>query len=113
MPALTDVDLSGVAIAAYSGYEGPGGTWITYYPADGVPNFAFCNQNMYQGKTSLNSIILPASITSIGNSAFKNCEGLSTINVPPLVTSIGNSAFSYCKRLIAINIPSLVTSIGD
>jgi hypothetical protein len=102
MPSLTDIDLSGVKIVAYAGY-----------PADGVPEFAFSNMNMAQGKTNLNSVILPESVTSIGYSSFKNCEGLTTINIPPLVTLIGSYAFTNCTRITTINIPSAVTSIGD
>ncbi|MCQ2129728.1 MAG: leucine-rich repeat domain-containing protein [Bacteroidaceae bacterium] len=60
---------------------------------------------------SLQTISIPSSVTSIGNSAFKDCHSLQSINLPSGVTSIGNSAFTRCSTLQSINIPSGVTSI--
>lgn len=46
---------------------------------------------------SLSKIVIPASVTSIGNSAFFDCLSLSKIVIPNSVTSIGDRAFSYCS----------------
>ena len=112
MPSLIDIDLSGVTIVAYTGAEGTYGTSNISYPANGIPNYTFCNAITNQGKISLNSIILPPTITSIGNSAFKNCEGLTAINIPSTITSIGDSAFGYCSKLTSLTIPSSAILIG-
>ena len=71
-------------------------------------------------KTSSNTLItgcaktvIPASVTSIGSSAFSDCSSLTTITIPEGVTSIGSSAFSGCSSLTAITIPESVTSIGS
>ena len=113
MPVLSDINLGDVTIVAYSGTEGTGGKWTTYYPENGIPNYAFCSEITKQGKAALNSISLPSSVNTIGKSAFENCEGLTNINIPPSVTTIGESAFSYCFKIANnINIPSSVTYIG-
>ena len=52
-------------------------------------------------------------LTSIGNSAFYNCDGLTTIEIPNSVTSIGEKAFGWCTGLTTIEIPNSVTSIGE
>lgn len=57
--------------------------------------------------------IIPDSVTSIGNGAFYDCDGLTSINIPDSVTSIGNNVFSFCTGLTSIIIPNSVTSIGD
>ena len=60
-----------------------------------------------------NSVIpTDGSVTSIGNYAFFECEGLSGITIPSSVTSIGDWAFYYCTNLKNITIPDSVTSIG-
>ena len=61
----------------------------------------------------LTSIKLPEGIMNIGNSVFSKCYGLKSIEIPESVTSIGKWAFGYCMNLENINIPESVTSIGD
>jgi len=89
---------------------------------------------------NLESVSIPASVTSIGERAFENCgseataltvsfaEGstpltigesafeysnLKSIDIPNRVTSIGNSAFYNCSKLESVSIPASVTSIGE
>ena len=73
---------------------------------------AFNNGYEYKCK-NLEGIILPSSVTSIGDFAFFECIGLTSITIPSSVTSIGNDAFEGCSGLTSITIPSSVTSIGD
>lgn len=44
--------------------------------------------------------------------AFNNCKFITDIIIPNSVTSIGEHAFSTCKSLTSINIPDSVTTIG-
>ena len=67
--------------------------------------FSFCS--------SLSEIVIPSSVTSIGDGAFSCCHSLSEIVIPSSVTSIGDHAFSGCDSLSEIVIPSGVTSIGN
>ena len=67
--------------------------------------FSFCS--------SLSEIVIPSSVTSIGDGAFSCCHSLSEIVIPSSVTSIGAHAFSGCNSLSEIVIPFSVTSIGD
>ncbi|MGM9664021.1 MAG: leucine-rich repeat domain-containing protein, partial [Eubacteriales bacterium] len=53
------------------------------------------------------------SVTSIGGSAFYDCDSLTSITIPEGVTSIGWAAFRGCSSLTSITIPDSVTSIGD
>ena len=62
---------------------------------------------------SLTSINIPNSVTTIGNSVFKNCISLTSITIPNSVTTIGRSAFTGCTNLTSVTIPNSITTIKD
>ena len=70
----------------------------------------------------LTSVDIPSSVsyngqtytvTSIGETAFYDCENLTSVTIPDGVTSIGSSAFHLSEKLTSITIPNSVTSIAD
>ena len=61
----------------------------------------------------LTSVTVPDSVTSIGDGAFWECTHLASVNIPDNVTRIGNNTFSSCHSLKSITIPDSVTSIGS
>ena len=62
---------------------------------------------------SLTSVTIPDSITSIGDLAFNNCISLTSVTIGDSVTSIGYGAFGDCSSLTSVTIPDSVTTIGD
>ena len=69
--------------------------------------------NLYLKGELVTDLVIPDSVTSIGEYAFRNCTYLTSIAIPSSVTSIGERAFSGCTSLTSITIPSSVTSIGE
>ncbi len=70
--------------------------------------------NLYiGGKLIEGELIIPDSVTSIGNYAFYGCSGLTSVTIPDSVKSIGTYAFYACTSLTIVTIPDGVTSIGD
>ena len=65
------------------------------------------------GCRSLTSLVIPDSVTNIGDYAFWGCSDLADIVIPDGVTSIGDYAFEGCESLRSVVIPDGVTSIGD
>ena len=63
-------------------------------------------------RNSFTSVIIKNGITSIGNGAFSDCQGLTSAIIPNSVTYIGECAFYGCSSLTSVTIPNSVTSIG-
>jgi hypothetical protein len=57
--------------------------------------------------------MIPDSVTSIGYTAFENCQSFTSITIPDSVTKIGDRAFYACYNLTGIKIPGSVTSISN
>ena len=57
--------------------------------------------------------IIPDSVTTNGDGAFRGCKTLISIDIPKSVITIGRDAFRGCDSLTSIDIPNSVTSIGD
>ena len=72
-----------------------------------ICNYAFSDCS------SLSNIVIPDSVTDIGDYVFFHCRSLSNIVIPDSVTDIGEGAFLYCSSLSNIVIPNSVTDIGD
>ena len=70
-------------------------------------------ESAFKNCTSLTSVTIGNSVTSIGNEAFYGCTSLTSVTVPDSVTSIGDYAFCNCTSLTSVTIPDSVTSIGD
>lgn len=54
----------------------------------------------------ITSIILPDSLTDIGQYAFRNCSSLVYMAVPDSVTVLGNCAFQECENLLSVSLGS-------
>ena len=67
--------------------------------------------NAFSG-SSITSVIIPNSVTLIGNWAFYDCANLTSVSIPDGVTSIGSFAFQNCIGLTSATIPSHVTFLG-
>jgi len=109
--------------AIISAYSGAGGvvtvpSQLGGYPVrkvgNGYPSIFASNSN------SVTSIIIPNSVTSIGDYAFYGCLSLNSVIIPNSVTNIGAFAFANSSpsirnvmELSSIVIPDSVTNIGE
>jgi len=77
-------------------------------PITNIPDYAFFDKEKEKSCTGLTGIILPNSVTSIGEAAFSRCISLKSITIPNSVTSIGDYAFYECTSLTSITFEGTV-----
>lgn len=63
-------------------------------------------------KYQFDKLILPNTLTSIGENAFDSCGNLAEVEIPSSVELINAGSFNYCTTLSKINIPEGVETIG-
>jgi len=114
-----------------TGYTGPGGNVVIPGTIDGLPvtsigvsALSFINnlsdQSKLTGLSNMTSVIIPDSVTNLGDGAFAGCPNLATITIGKGITSIKGGAdtsawgtFQWCSSLTHVTIPDNVTNIGD
>ena len=70
-------------------------------------------ERAFYNNDKITAVIIPDSVTSIGDYAFWFCDSLTSVVIGDSVTSIGDDAFEYCYSLTSVEIPNGVTSIGE
>ena len=87
--------------------------WCKISDLSNIMNYGSNEKSLYLNDELVTDLVIPDSVTSIGDFAFSNCSGLTSVTIPDSVTSIGSSAFSGCGGLTSVTIGNGVTSIGD
>ena len=73
---------------------------------------AFSRYSTFGGAPIFTAVVLPDTLTFIGDGAFLGCEKLSEITIPSSVSSLGDYTFAYCLLLETVNLPDTIEKIG-
>jgi len=95
-----------ITITSYTGSNGvvmiPG--TIADLPVTSIGDWAFY-------ATSVTNVLIPDTVTNIGDGAFFDCESLTNVTLGSSVTNIGDWTFAFCTSLTSVcgrgNAPSL------
>ncbi len=67
---------------------------------------------MFYGNTKIKTLILPDSLTIVGDGAFYGCENLRRVVTGEGLVVVGEGAFGECPRLTRFDFPAAVNKIG-
>lgn len=81
----------------------------------GVTGITQFSDNAFSYCEGISEIILPNTITTIGESLFMCCANLKTIDLSLLtsLSSLGDYCFSTCTELTSITLPNSLTTLGE
>lgn len=109
--------LSGTALAAdtdfiivdgvLTEYKGPGGDVLIPDSVTVIGNWAFADC------VSLNGVTIPGSVSDVSSYAFVNCANLTSVTISDGVASLWESVFLNCTSLTSVAIPNSMTEIGS
>ena len=69
-------------------------------------------QYTFRNFTQIKTLTVPESVTEIATYAFYQCRGLTYVELSEGLTTIGGYAFYNCHSLVRINLPSTLTAIN-
>ena len=92
--------------------------WCKISFSYGASNPLSYAHHLFMNGKEIKDLVIPNSVTSIGDYAFNYCFGLTSIEIPNSVTSIGSSAFDGCSGLRSVtceatSVPSTNSSAFD
>lgn len=125
MKSLETLDISNATIVEYHGK--PIITSRTDFAANTLPAYALAGTQIKNIKlpnnllvidegaflsAAIESIVIPQSVTTIGNNALADCDNITTIEIPATLISLGEYAFMGCDNLQSVNMGNGITSIA-
>lgn len=72
-------------------------------------------EKAFYGCNSIETLLLPASLTTLGKSAFENCSSIAALDLSALegLTVIPAQAFNACHALKSLKLPPNVQTLGE
>lgn len=77
-------------------------------------NLKFLGESAFQHCNSISGqLVLPNSITELGNRTFYECSSLTSLTLPIFLTEIPDQCFAWCTGLSQITLPPELLILGD
>lgn len=85
---------------------------VNVYNSPSTSNFVIIAGVLIKYKGSDCQITIPHDVQTIGEEAFKNCEGLVSVVIPDSVEEIKDRAFWQCENLLSVVFENAQTKVG-
>lgn len=82
--------------------------------SDGIEYVGNGGNNIFGGtKCSIETVVLPSSVTIIDSFAFLDCDHMTSIVMSESLVEIGDGAFQGCISMLSYDLPSTLSKIGE
>ena len=79
-----------------------------------VPNsVTFVGEKAFAFSRNLNSVVMSDSVVEMESGVFNGCQELTSVNIPLSLTYLPDNMFAGCTLLLSVVIPESVTRIGN
>ncbi|MCH5351347.1 MAG: leucine-rich repeat protein [Clostridiales bacterium] len=111
--SLWKADLTGVTeIGNYAFADCKSLTTVLIPNVKKIGDFVFGQYDEYATAPQIKEIVLPASLTEMGQGVFFACSKLANVKIEARLTAIPDYTFGYCESLVSIVLPDSVKRIG-
>lgn len=107
--ALLDISIP-ASVSEIGGWAFDCTAWIKAKRAENP--FVTVNGILIDGQSCTGEVVIPESVSSIGDAAFTNNSHMTAVTVPERVTRIGANAFARCSRLSGVTLPERLSYLG-
>ena len=76
-------------------------------------NVTALDENLFKSNITIQSVVIPDTVTSIGGYAFHGCTSLADVSLPKGLTRIETNTFRYCTSLTRITLPDSLNVISS
>ena len=76
--------------------------WCNIEFLDRFANPLYYAHNLYLNTTLVTELVIPETVTGIGNCAFYGCSSFESVTISGSVTNIGDAAFYECNRISSV-----------
>lgn len=78
-----------------------------------VPDYITCLKNYVFANTPIKNVIIPPTVTELGDGVFYSCDNIEQVEIPDSVNKLGKKIFSCCKNLKKAVFPKSATVIPE
>ena len=98
--------------ATITKYNGAGGSVVIPETINGA-TVTEIGESAFRGLTAVTEVVIPDSVLVIKKEAFRDCTGIERVTLSKNLTYIGTAAFFGCSLLTAIEIPASLDKTAD
>ncbi len=88
---------SGCENITQTNYTGDIASWCGIGFGNATSNPIYHSHNLYINDVQVTNLVIPDSVTTIGDYVFYDCDSLTAVSIPNSITTIGYGAFSDCN----------------